>query len=73
MNRFNKRVYEMLNRIVVFAVTYPDLFGKDTLPLSCLRRFGQQSRLCPGMSCRRLRAWGRSGEAQSPAVKRGAC
>ena len=38
MNRFNKRVLEMLNRITVFAVTYPDLFGKDTLPAQLLEK-----------------------------------
>src|SRR5438034_4001275 len=38
MNRFNKRVYEMLNRIIVFAATYPDLFGKDTLPAQLLEK-----------------------------------
>ena len=38
MNRFNKRVYEMLNRIVVFTETYPHLFGKDTLPAQLLEK-----------------------------------
>ena len=38
MNSFNKRVYEMLNRIVVFAGTYPHLFGKDTLPAQLLEK-----------------------------------
>ena len=32
MNSFNKRVYEMLNRIIVFPLTYPEFFAKDTLP-----------------------------------------
>ena len=31
MNSFNKRVFEMLKRVVVFATTYPHLFDKGSL------------------------------------------
>ena len=31
MNSFNKRVYEMLNRVVVFATTHPQFFDKGAL------------------------------------------
>ena len=36
MNSFNRRVYQMLNRILVFATTYPQFFAKDALPWQLL-------------------------------------
>jgi hypothetical protein len=32
MTSFNRRVYEMLVRLIVFAKTYPQFFGQDTFP-----------------------------------------
>ena len=31
MNSFNKRIYEMLVRVLAFWTTYRDLIGKDSL------------------------------------------
>ena len=38
MNSFNKRVYEMLVRIIVFATTYPQFFAKGTVPAQLLEQ-----------------------------------
>ncbi len=69
MNTFNKRVSELLNRILVFAATYPHFFAGVPYPVSCVSRFGLN---LPGSSGHQLcRRAGRSCSAGSRTDKSG--
>ena len=72
MNSFNKRVYEMLNRIVVFAGTYPHLFGKDTLPAQLLEKIQAAIQALSGHALSQVSGiWEPSGDPQPSGQERG--